>query len=383
MISSSFMKKICLKLLFLILVGGFSSISAQTVSNTDWEVVIPSPNLPKELKVQKANNNLDFTFYQDRYYLAFRTAPNHFASKKVMIYVISSTDLENWDYEWEVHVNSDMREPRFVAFQEKLFLYFFEGGSRMLRFEPKHLHYTYLDEVGKWKDHQTTSLDGYVPWRLRVHKGLLYLSAYYGKNAYNNAPVDLRLFTSTNGHDFEPISEAPQILHPEGIGEGEFIFDESGNIWGVARSEFDGSYTFFASKDSLDKWKVKHSIFKYDSSLIFEDEGDIFLVARRNMDGDGRYVRKPNKPRRNLIRYSFTKKKTAIFKLDKVAMEWEHLKDFKSTGDTAFPGIAQNKDKSGYILMNYSSDITKREKNWIKGQLGKTYIYCTELRIDR
>ena len=62
-------------------------------------------------------------------------------------------------------------------------------------------------------------------------------------------------------------------------------------------------------------------------------------------------------------------------------MSWIHIKDFQSTGDTAFPALVENEDGS-YWLMNYSSDINKKEKSWIKGQLGKTYIYMTKLTID-
>ena len=365
----------------LLLLLFFSGINAQKIENTEWEKVIPSDGIPENINIQKGNNNLDLVFYENEYYLAFRTAPNHFASKKAQVIVLSSKDLESWEFEKEIHLNSDLREPRFAVYKNTLFLYFFEGGKKFWKFEPQHLYVTYKDEKGKWTENERLSnLDGYVPWRLRVHEGLLYLSAYYGKNAYNSDPVELRLFTSENGMDFKPISKEPQILHPKGIGEGEFIFDQEGNIWGVARSEFDGSYTFFASKDSIDKWDYKYSEFKYDSSLIFEDNGTIFLIARRNLDGDGRYVQRPGKERRNLLRYSFTKKKTAIFKLNKTEKSWIHLKDFKSTGDTAFPALVK-KSNGKYILMNYSSDITKKEKNWIGGQLGKTYIYKTEMSI--
>lgn len=368
-------------LIFILLVFLFPfSCIAQTVENTEWEKVVPSEGLPEQLQLHKGNNNLDLVRYQQRYYLAFRNAPNHFASKKAKIYVISSDDLETWTFEKVIHLNNDLREPRFVVYKDTLYLYFFEGGKKFWKFEPQHLYVTYKKQEQWSENEQLSSLDGYVPWRLRVWQDTLYLSAYYGKNAYNKEPVDLRLFRSTDGKSFVPISEKPQLQHPKGIGEGEFIFDAEGNIWGVARSEFDGSYTFFASKDSIDKWDYKYSEFKYDSSLLFAEGSDIFLIARRNMDGDGRYVRKKGKPRKNLIRYSFTKKKTAIFKLDKTNKSWIHLKDFQSTGDTAFPAITK-KDEDTYILMNYSSDIHKKEKNWIRGQLGKTFIYKAELRV--
>ncbi len=354
--------------------------TAQTIVNTKWEKVIPSEGIPENVQIQKGNNNLDLAYYQDKYYLAFRTAPNHFASKKARIYVLSSKDLRQWDFEKVVHLNNDLREPRFAVYKDTLFFYFFEGGKKFWKFEPQHLYYSYQTPDGEWSDNVQTPLDGYVPWRFRVHEGVLYMSAYYGKNAYNQAAVDLRLFQSTDGQHFAPISEAPQILHPKGIGEGEFIFDQAGNIWGVARSEHDGSYTFFAHKDSIDRWDYQYSTIKYDSSLIFADGDQIFLIARRNMDGDGHYVKKEGKYLYNLLRYSFTKKKTAIFLLDKTKKTWIHLKDFESTGDTAFPGIVKKADGK-YILMNYSNDIDKREKNWIGGQLGSTFIYQTELEI--
>ena len=367
---------------FLLLLLCFTLCSgAQNVENTPWQKVIPSEGIPESVHIQKANNNLDLIEYRGRYYLAFRTAPNHFASKKTMIYVLSSSDLKEWELEKQVHLSNDLREPRFAIFKNTLFLYYFEGGRKAWKFEPKHLYMSFKTSYGHWSEDHMTGLDGYIPWRLRVHKDVLYMSAYYGKNAYNKDSVDLRLFTSENGIKFKPISDEPQIMHPLGIGEGEFIFDNNGDIWGVARSEFDGSHTFHAKRDALHQWTTKHSEFKYDSSLLFEKDGDIFLIARRNLDGDGRYVRKPGKHNRNLLRYSFTKKTTAIFKLDKANMSWTHLRDFKSTGDTAFPALVKNDDGS-FLLMNYSSDIGKRDKTWIKGQLGKTYIYMTELKIN-
>lgn len=46
----------------------------------------------------------------------------------------------------------------------------------------------------------------------------------------------------------------------------------------------------------------------------------------------------------------------------------------------AFPAIAP-KDSNSFYLLNYSSNINKRDKIWIGGQLGKTYIYKTILNF--
>jgi len=139
-----------------------------------------------------------------------------------------------------------------------------------------------------------------------------------------------------------------------------------------------------ADKTSIGNWKKLRSKTKYDSALLFDHNEDIYLVSRRNLDGeiDKTKNRKNEKQGRirNLIRYSITKKVTALFKLNKQDLTLSHITDFPSTGDCSYAGISKL-DENTYVLMNYSNDITGRKKNWITGQLGKTYIYWTTLRF--
>ena len=368
------------KLLFgLLLFLGFTHLFAQKISTTEWKKFIPSAQIPSEIKCKNSNNNIDLVLFKGIYYCAFRTAPTHFASKKTKIFIVSSADFKTWKYETEFFVNADMREPRFSIFKDKLFFYFFEGGTKMFKFEPKHIWTSILSDTG-WCAKMKTNLDGFVNWRFRTHNDKLYFSAYYGVNLYNNEHhANLRLFTSEDGINFSPISKEPQITE-QGAEEGEFIFDKQGNIWSTVRLEGSGSLLCFASKDSLDKWKTKFSKLKYDSALMFAKDDDIYLVSRRHLKGNATEVEFPTKKqrRKNLIRYSFSKKVTSLFKINKEKMEIELVMDFPSTGDTAFPAIAPKNDSTFYLL-NYSSDIHKRSKIWIGGQLGKTYIYQTEL----
>jgi hypothetical protein len=252
----------------------------------------------------------------------------------------------------------------------------------MFRFQPKHIWTCILSESG-WSEKIRTNLDGFVNWRLRVHAGKLYLSAYYGVDIYNNQHQgNLRLFTSLDGIHFLPISETPQII-TKGAEEGEFIFDKEGNLWAVVRLEGSGSLLCFASKDAPDKWTTKFSKLKYDSSLLFEYNDVIYLIARKNLNGNATEVEHPDKKQRfrNLLRYSFSKKVTALYKINRDKMEIESILNFPSTGDTSFPAIAKKDEKSFYLL-NYSSDIHKRDKIWIAGQLGKTFIYQTEVHFQ-
>ncbi len=350
--------------------------SNQDIEAKNWQQLIPSKNINSKLELMNSNSNLDVTKYNETYYIAFRTAPTHFASKKTKLYVLSSCDLKTWDYEHEIALGSDKREPRFAVFKDKLYLYFFQGGKVAWKFEPKRMYVVALEE-GVWSVNQDLYLDGFVPWRFRVRTDTLYMSAYYGKNLYSNLNMhkgNQRLFFSTNGINFTPISEESQI--PEkGVEEGEFIFDKMGNLYGTLRMEGGGSMVAFASKNNLKKWVTKFTKHKYDSALLFEHEDEFYLISRRNMDG---FAKKSNWRAYNLIRYSLTKKKTALFHLNKDKLDLKWLMDFPSTGDNSFPGIV-SLGMGEFFLLNYSSDIKGKEKNWIKGQLGKTYIYSTIL----
>ena len=179
----------------------------QSVDPIGWEQLIPSDKIDEKVECLRGNNNLDAIQYHDKYYVAFRTAPSHFASKKTKLYIISSNDLESWEYEHEIHMGSDMREPRFAVYKDTLFFYFFQGGEVPWKFEPQHVWMSYLDN-GNWAKNRNLNMDGYVPWRLRTRSDTLYLSSYNGKDIYNSKHVgSQRLFVSTDGFNFHPISE--------------------------------------------------------------------------------------------------------------------------------------------------------------------------------
>lgn len=357
---------------------------SQKVSYDEWKNLTTSGKLPKECKLQRSNNNLDLIKFKGRYYLAFRTAPTHFASRKSVMYVVSSADLDAWKYETEIVPGRDLREPKFAVYHDTLNLYCFTASTNMFKFDPQQL--LVCRTVGEgWTKPQSVNLDGFVPWRVRERKDTLYLSAYYGKNLYNNGhKSNLRLFYSTDALNWRPVSEGPQvdILSAE---EGEFIFDKRGDLYATVRLEGTGALICSADASSIYNWKKVRIKSKFDSALLFERNDDIYLVSRRNLDGDIDKVKnrknETQRRARNLIRYSITRKVTSLYKLDKKNLEMTLVTDFPSTGDNAFPGISKL-DDNNYILMNYSSDIHGKKKNWIRGQLGKTYLYWTKLHFE-
>lgn len=361
-----------------------TTLFSQQFKYDNWQNLTTSGKLPAQCKIQHSNNNLDIVKYKERYYLAFRTAPSHFASKKAVMYVVSSADLETWQYETEFALQRDVREPRFAVYRDTLNLYFFTGGTKPMRFEPNEVLLARKAGNGSWSAQQSVNLDGFVPWRLRIRADTLYLSAYYGRGLYKGSHhSNLRLFYSTNGTGWHTLSTEPQIdiLNAE---EGEFIFDKKGDMYATVRLEGTGALVCKAPARNLSNWQQRRTKAKYDSALLFEHNDDIYLISRRNVDGDMDKVKNRKNDKqgrvRNLIRYSITRKVTALYKFDKDNLTVTPVIDFPSTGDNAYAGIAQV-DANTYVVMNYSSDIAKRKKNWIRGQLGKTYIYWTKLRF--
>src|SRR5262252_5391701 len=74
--------------------------------------VVPSAGLPRGLELSRSNNNLALALHDGRLFLAFRTAPIHFASPKARIAVLSSPDLgRSWTLETTFATGRDLREP--------------------------------------------------------------------------------------------------------------------------------------------------------------------------------------------------------------------------------------------------------------------------------
>lgn len=374
------------KLLTLAVLGLFVNLQAQTITFSAPEKLVPSPLMPKQVNALRSNNNVDAVAYNNRYYLAFRTATNHFPSKKAGIYIVSSTDMCNWQYESYIHTGRDLREPRFMVLNKKLFLYYFEGSKRFYEFAPKDIWVSTLDTLThNWDNKILDNMEGYVPWRIRTRNGKAYLSAYYGVGLYTGGHQgDLRLFTTTDGYNWQAISEQAQVNLP-GAEEGEFDFDPDGNLWACVRLEGEGALVAYADKNNLDNWKTFRTKKKYDSSLMFMRNGEMYLIARRNMGGDAekfpRWLPLNWQRKLNMVAYSLHSKRTALYKLDKSTKTFEHIMDLPGCGDTAFPALVK-KDDNTYYFFNYTNNLAEQNKLWISGQLSHTYIYMSELKFS-
>lgn len=358
----------------------FDTTAAKGISFIPMKQVVPGPGLPADLPLMQANNNLDVISFGGEYFLVFRTAPFHFASPKTRLYVLRSSDRQHWQRDGEIFLGSDMREPRLLAFNGKLFLYFFQAGTEMLKFEPKHIFASERLAEGQWSKPRAVYEPGYVVWRVKAHGDKAYMSVYYGSNIYASGKNagEVRLLVSPDGYMWTPISEQPQMTDV-GAEEAEFEFDEEGNLVIVVRQEVRGGSTVcMAPKENLGEWRKQFSPYKYDSSYMFRRGKDFYVIARRNVSGTCDLgldmLPKSLRIKLNFAHYSLTRKRTALYRVDLENMCLVPLFDFPSKGDTAFAGLAPI-DAHSYYMVNYSSPIEGWDWPWLFGQLQPTHVY--------
>ncbi len=363
----------------------FNAEETQKISYTPLVRVVPGNSLPKNVKPSKSNNNLDIVKFSNRYYFAFRSAPVHFASEEAVLYVVSSPDLKMWEDETQFRFGSDVREPRFMVFKNKLFLYFFKGGSNMFSFAPEHIYAAEFASKTKWTKPKPIYKPGYVIWRAKEHNGKAYMSVYYGVGLYSNetAPGHLQLLESEDGYNYTLVNNK-EVSSETSAEEGEFEFDKEGNLYATIRLEMKGGKVCRAKKETLSDWECKFTPYKYDSALMFRHGDDFYVIARRSVAGaynrDSKFLPKFMRSKWYLVRYSLTRKRTAMYKLNKEKLELEPLFDFPSRGDTAYAGIVKVSGKQYYVL-NYSTDINGPDTNWLWGQFFGSNIYGTTLEF--
>jgi len=348
----------------------------------------PAEHFPANMEIMKSMNNVGLIKHNNKYYMGLRTAPSHFPSEKAIMYILSSDDANRWVLEKTFKMGGDLREPNFLSLKGRLFFYFFKGGSNPLKFDPQDMYLSEMKSEGNWTEPKKFFEPGYVNWRPRVFNGKAYMTVYYGKDLYGSQKNSkIYLLVSDDGENWKPISDKPQVIGYPGAEEPEFEFDNEGNIWGTIRLENNGGMIFYADKNSLDKWNLYQVKDKYDSALMLNHRNEMYVFARRNVDGSMDKAPKflPDFARKwiNLIRYSLTKKRTALYYLDKNSKTLKPLFDFPSHGDTAFPALAPIDDKR-YLFLNYSSVIFEgNDFSWIRGQLSTTRIYSSIITFSK
>ncbi len=358
--------------------------------------VLPGPGIPADTGLLQSNNNLDVLDADGARYLAIRTSLVHFATPFTKIVVFRSTDGgTTWAREAVVERGRDMREPRLLALNGTVFLYFFDAGTNPFAFEPGGVQGMERRADGTWTDPVPVSPGDAVVWRTKTVDGVPYMVRYRGgEDSYTvdrEPAIAVELLTTTDGYDWTPVDPARPVVRTGGASESDFAFDDDGRLWAVMRNEAGeqgryGSLVCTAPPGDIANWDCADDPRKFDSPLVFSHEGEIWILARRQVANDGRFDLGISWLPRDLqylayeAAYWVTPKRLALWKLDRGTRTVNWVADLPSRGDTAFPGIVWTGPHS-LLVYNYSSPIEGEDLAWVQGQLGPTNIYVTPLTL--
>lgn len=325
-----------------------------------------------------SNNNCAIELHEGRLFLAFRTAPTHFASPKARMYVVSSADLgRTWAFELGVAGGADAREPAFISLGGRLIFQWFDGGTDALAFEPRRLRRTIRSGPAKWTPPEEFGEPGEVVWDVKVRDGRAWRTSYRGGHyALGEASVEVRFQVSTDGLAWAPVDAAHPVVYRGGLSEVAFEFDAGGALIAMGRNE-DGDRTGFGSlvatapADAPGRWTwpERSDPERYDSPEMFRHGDAIYLLARRDIGGpfDRGARALPFERQRifNLAAYSLRPKRTALFRMD--GRRPVHLLDLPSAGDTAFPSVV-SLGGGRFLVANYTSPPEDPDRSWLRGQ---------------
>lgn len=371
--------------------GAAPSVPQVRVSPPRW--VVPAGNLPPEVTTQAGNNNVSIALHEGRLFLAWRTAPNHFASADARIYVVSSSNRgATWEFEREVFLGADVREPFLLSFDGRLILTCFEAGANMFAFEPMHMWRTVRNGARDWTELEQWGEEHEVPWAFQVEGEKAYLTTYLGHH-YGLEPgvVETRFYVSDDGLEWSPVGEGGPVVYEGGVSEVGFAFDGEGNLWGVTRNEDGdasgfGSHVVFAPADDLANWQFPDTLEPQMccSPRMFRHGEDVYLISRRDPCSpyDLGYTGLPFSLQRllYLAAHSLRPKRTALYMVDRVSRKLVWMKDLPGCGDTAFPSIVQT-GPDRFLVANYTSPLWFKWRTWLAGQISPfgTRIYTVEL----
>jgi hypothetical protein len=356
------------------------------------EVIVPSRRVPSAVAPLRANNNLDACRMGRTTFLAWRTAPIHFASPRARMEVVAIGEDGRWAHETTVALGRDVREPRLVLHDDRLRLYFFTAGRHPLRFEPDRIQMMERRGPGEWYGPTAVSPPDHVVWRVRSWEGRLVMSCYgdaSGAYTTDRSPR-AKFWCSEDGTTWDTLFDSEALV--PGTTETDFVPLDDGAMLIASRLESRGSGlgTRLAVVEAGGAVRrSRHEPRKFDSPALFNWHGRTYLVTRRQRAFGGRVEVLPEAVPAGVrdigdqFLYWATPKATVLYEIDRDDLGVRRVTDLPGCGDTAFAAVVGEEHDDVVTVFNYSSPLGWNALPWVAGQLLPTQIHRVTLERAR
>lgn len=275
-------------------------------------------------------------------YLTYRACPEgHMLFTSSRIVVLRSRDGGSWEEVYRFGVpDRDVRDPHFLVFDNKLFVYSGtwwvhpEGEERDVN---HHVGYCAWSEDGStWQGPQMLNgTHGYYIWRAATHDGVAYLNgrrvrdfAVITERSQRNEAMESWLLRSENGFDWQPIG----LMQPDHGDETAILFEEDGSALALARSMALKPAQVCRARPPYTEW-TRIDLDRYVGGPMLAQWGDGYLVGGRKMIERERPV-------------------TTLYWLKDDQLH--EITELPSGGDNSYPGFVALSPQQG-LLSFYSS----------------------------
>ncbi|MBI1354954.1 MAG: hypothetical protein GC160_11455 [Acidobacteria bacterium] len=302
----------------------------------------------------------DMVLFRGRMYLTFRTCPEgHMLFPSSRILVLESVDGKDWRQVHEFSVpDRDVRDPHFLVFQGKLFVY--SGTWYTGKKAPENRDMNEMLGFAAWSSdgqdwHGPEMLEGtygHYVWRAAAYDGKAWLCARrkhlfekFEKHPDSGPSVEAALMASDDGLIFHKVG----LFQETGGNETAFLFEKDGAVLAVARGGDRGNAELCQARPPYEAFR-RRDLGRYLGGPMLARWGDRYLVAGRRMTDGKDPV-------------------TALYWLDPDKAELTEIATLPSGGDNSYPGFVEISPTRG-LLSYYSSHATE-----------KAAIFLAELEI--
>jgi hypothetical protein len=309
----------------------------------------------------------DMCRFNGKIYLTFRSCPDgHSVYPSASIIVLSSKDGKKWEKVFQFNVaDRDTRDPHFVVFKNKLFVY--TGTWHCEKDDPggkfrdtnQHLGYCVWSSDGKkWTEPQMVEgTYGHYIWRAAVYKDKVYLCGRrkhqfieMPRNDESRRITESAMLVSNNGINFTKAA----LFQKYNGDETAFLFEKDGAVVAVARRGR-GLAEICRSNPPYVEWERKE-LSRYIGGPLLEKWDGRYFIGGRKMINEG--------PRSTVFYW--------LGENDKL-IECVNL---PSSGDTSYPGFVKL-SKNSALVSYYSSHEKDENGNEI------TAIYLAILELEK
>ena len=306
----------------------------------------------------------DLVRFQDRYYLTFRSCPEgHAVHSSASVIVLASEDALQWEQVHRFRVEDrDTRDPHFLIFKNKLFVY---SGTWYCKGQKRCSENLDLNDQLGYAVWSSNGRDWQAPALLEGTLGhYIWRANSFGSKAYLCGRRKIRFAMTPRGYGRE--IESVMLESDDGLvwrkraffqeiegDETAFLFEEDGSIVAVARRPGSSSAQLCRSSPPYIEWERKE-LDRYVGGPLLARWGNRYVVGGR---------------KRTESRGS----KTAMYWLvDDRLLEFAEL---PSGGDTSYPGFVELSPTRA-LMSWYSS----HEKAATGHEI--TAVYVADLKIS-